>query len=154
VRLVTTCVMLAALALAPRAARAGSDEQEYAVDVSGALDERGLADVDAAVGPVTFGQIIVQDAPTARELERAGERERTRPRPVLVISNAGPRAAELALEVRLEDEAGQSFMSCTFKKTLKQSWNELIHHACTSQDMNLKSWPQVRRIRVVGTVRI
>ncbi len=151
--LAKVCVTLATLALAPGLGRADDGEEEYPISASDTIRDGVLADLDGAAGPVIFGQVLLDNVPTALEVRRAGPQSRARPRPTLVVSNSGSTSARVSLDVQFEDDAGTVLLSCAFYTNVKPGWNELVDKICVHEDMPLLAWPKVQVIRVAGKVR-
>jgi HEAT repeat protein len=151
VRLPLCVVLLAFSVVAPGLARA--DGQELPFDVSGSLRAQTIAELEGTAGPVTLGQVILQNIPTEEDVKNASPRERTRVKAVLVVGNTGRRTATLTFQLKLEDEAGAVLMTCAYQAWVKPGANELVHQACNRENLLLRDWPRVQVVRVVGKVQ-
>lgn len=134
-------------------ARADGPEQEHAFSVAGPLSPDATVELGGRAGPVVIEEALVQNAPGEEDVAGAREGKRARPRPMLVVTNAGPNEARLALELRLEDEREQVLMTCAFQAKVAPGWNELVGKVCRLEEMELLDWPRVKVVRVAGTVR-
>jgi hypothetical protein len=135
------------------ASRASGADAEHRVDLTGQLSPRGVAALDGRAGAFVFRQVLLRNMPREDELQKAKAHHRARPRPQLVVTYLGTGEAEFQLELRLEDDQGNSLLSCTFKGDQDPGRNEIVSRVCSNEEMPLLDWPRVRVVRVVGTVR-
>lgn len=100
----------------------------FVIDQVIPLSPDGRLAVSRKAGPVLINQILFQNLPTAdeaRDAVRPGER--SRPHPLLVVTNPSARVARLESTVTLEDEDGTVYMTCAATHEVRGgSSNQLV----------------------------
>ena len=141
-----------ALAAALSAAPAANDDQvfEYFIDESIPLPADGVASLSIQAGPVTITQVRIRNAPTKRDLrENPTGHDRSHPKPAVTGQSSDD--VNLQIVVSLEDDAGNSFMSCRRKVGLDEGDSDEIN-LCTTESMYTHDWPSLRILHLSARV--
>jgi hypothetical protein len=109
-----------------------------------------LAPVSIEAGPVKFTEVRVRNVPGADEIKKAGDH--SRPKPVVAVDNEKGPDAKVRVEVKLEDEEGKSYLSCTRSSSIDSGAHEDHINACWLDAMLSSDWPKVKVFHLIATV--
>jgi hypothetical protein len=147
-------MVFAALLIALLPVRQARAAEPVVVERYFPIGPTGRFDVDEGAGAVVIGQLLIQHLPTEAEVREADKpRDKTRPRPVLVVTNRGTSTASLDAKVTLEDGDGRVYMTCNVTEWLKKdATNELLRVYRRDQEMLTLDWPKVKVVHLVVRV--
>ena len=151
VSLLSFTLVLAAVWFAAPATCAGEPVQ---VNITVPMTKGDVVPVRSKVGPLTFNEVEVHNAPNEEDLQKAqsDKGDNCHPKLALGISNSGTSLWKIKLSIKLESKDGQVFMSCDRTDDVKPGADDDHTNFCWLDSMKTIDWPKIAKIHIVGTV--
>ncbi len=140
----TACLAFAAI---PAAAR----EHAFTLNKTAKFPRGERGDLDFKAGPVSFNELIVHNAPSARDIKDAqtkDEGDSCHPKLQVTVSNDGNRDMKFRLVVSLEDDAGTVYMRCDREDSVDAGHENDRTNLCWLDSMKTIDWPKVTLVRI------
>ena len=111
------------------------------------LSPQGRANVAVQAGPVEFGEVLIQDMPTATDPWRD-------PKPVALVSNRGDAVARFTITISLEDDQGNVLAKGVRSAKLDEDTSNETFSVSLSGHLKAGEWEKVTTVRLAVSVNI
>lgn len=136
------------------AAVAAAAEHAHTVNKTIPFPKTNRAELGWKVGPITFTEVIVRNAPNDEDLREAKKdtNDNCHPKLQVGVSNGGDQKMKFHLTVALEDDQGSIYLSCDRNDSIKPGAENDHTNLCWLDSMKTIDWPKLTRIRIKADV--
>jgi hypothetical protein len=140
-------VVWVALGAVPAAAKASLDKKVP-------FPTSGRAALGVKVGPLTFTEVLVRNAPNAKDLAEAksNPKDNCHPKLQVGVSNPGSAKMKFHVTVSLEDGSGHVYMSCDRNDSISPGASNDHTNLCWLDSMKTIDWPKLKVVHVSAEV--
>ena len=128
--------------------------KEASLDKKVPFPTNGRAALGVKVGPLTFHEVLIRNAPNAKDLSEAksNPRDNCHPKLQVGVSNGGPAKMKFHLTVSLEDGKGHVYMSCDRNDSISPGASNDHTNLCWLDSMKTIDWTKLKVVHVSAQI--
>jgi hypothetical protein len=137
-----------ALAAVPAAA------QQASLDKKLPFPKNGRVALGVKAGPLKFNEVVIRNAPNARDLAEAksNPRDNCHPKLQVGVSNTGSAKMKFHVTVSLEDGKGTVYMRCERNDSISPAADNDHTNLCWLESMKTIDWPKLKVVHVSAEI--